>query len=65
MDNFILMGYGEEAEILLAAFAVGSAIQQTKEKDEEITMEPVACLRCDLETQKQFLANLLAEEAET
>ncbi|NLH73442.1 MAG: hypothetical protein GX456_10350 [Verrucomicrobia bacterium] len=65
MANFILMGYGEEAEILLAAFAVGPAIQRSKEKNEEIAMEPVACLRCDLETQRQFLAALLEQEAET
>ena len=64
MANFILVGYGEEAEIVLAAFAVGPAIQRTKEKDEEIVMEPVACLRCDLETQRHFLVALLEKEAE-
>jgi hypothetical protein len=58
----ISMGYSEEAEIVLGSFAVGPAVQQAKGADNEIKVDGVACLRCDLETQRQFLAALYAEE---
>ncbi|NOS69684.1 MAG: hypothetical protein HOP33_07120 [Verrucomicrobia bacterium] len=60
----INMGYTEEAEIVLGTFAVGPAIQQVKISDKEIQIGGVACLRCDLETQRQFLAALYAKEKE-
>jgi len=58
----ISMGYSEEAEIVLGTFAVGPAVQQVKAADKEIEVDGVACLRCDLETQRQFLAAPYAEE---
>ncbi|MEK7675252.1 MAG: hypothetical protein AAB676_05375 [Verrucomicrobiota bacterium] len=60
--SVISMGYSEEAEIVLGSFAVGPAVQQAKAADKEIQVDGVACLRCDLETQRQFLAALYAEE---
>ncbi len=59
MANFVFMGHGEEAEIVLTAFAAGPAVQRAKDKDEDIGMDAVAWLRCELETQRQFLAALL------
>lgn len=59
LANFIFMGHSEEAEIVLSAFATGPAAQRVKDKDEEIIMDAVAWLRCDLEIQRQFLAVLL------
>lgn len=56
------MGYTEEAEIVLGTFAVGPAIQHVKNTDKEIQVDGVACLRCDLETQRQFLAELYRRE---
>ncbi|MBI2928789.1 MAG: hypothetical protein HYY24_24260 [Verrucomicrobia bacterium] len=58
----INMGYTEEAEIVFGTFAVVPAIQQVKAADKEIQVDGVACLRCDLETQRQFLAALYAKE---
>jgi hypothetical protein len=58
----INMGYTEEAEIVLGAFAVGPAVQQVKGVDKEIQVDGVACLRCDVETQRQFVAGLYARE---
>jgi hypothetical protein len=62
----INMGYTEEAEVVLGTFAVGPAIQQVKDsnKEEIIQVDGVACLRCDLETQRQFLAALYAKDPE-
>lgn len=60
----INMGYTDEAEIVLGTFAVGPAIQQVKALDKEVQVDGVACLRCDLETQRQFLAALYAREKE-
>ncbi|HPC60281.1 MAG TPA: hypothetical protein PKX23_06455 [Verrucomicrobiota bacterium] len=59
MANFVSMAHSEEAEIVLSAFAVGPAVHRVKDKDEAISMDAVAWLRCDLETQRQFLAALL------
>ena len=56
------MGYSKEAEIVLGTSAVVPAVQQVKAADKEIQVDGVACLRCDLETQRQFLAALYAEE---
>ena len=58
------MAYTEEAEIVLGTFAVGPAIQEVKGSDKEIQVDAVACLRCDLETQRQFLAALYGKEKE-
>jgi hypothetical protein len=58
----INMGYTEEAEIVLGAFAIGPAVQQVKGADKEIPVDGVACLRCDVETQRQFLAALYAKD---
>lgn len=63
MATVINMGYTDEAEILLGAFAVGPAMHQVKETKQEIQVDAVACLRCDLETQRQFLAGLFAKDA--
>lgn len=60
----INMGYTEEAEIVLGTFAVGPAVQQVKNADKELQVDGVACLRCDLEMQRQFLAALYAREKE-
>ncbi len=58
----INMGYTEEAEIVLGSFAVGPAIQQVKnDRKDVIDVEAVACLRCDLETQRQFLSALYVD----
>jgi hypothetical protein len=56
------MGYSKEAEIVLGTSAVVPAVQQVKAADKEIPVDGVACLRCDLETQRQFLAAPYAEE---
>lgn len=60
----INMGYTEDAEIVLGIFAVVPAIQQAKIADKEIVVDGVACLRCDLELQRQFVAALYAKEKE-
>lgn len=60
----INMGYTEDAEIVFGTFAVVPAIQQVRAADKEIQVDAVACLRCDLETQRQFLAALYGKEKE-
>ena len=62
--TIINMGYTEEAEIVLSTFAVVPAIKQAKnaDKEKEIQADGVACLRCELETQRQFLAALYMKE---
>jgi len=59
--NVIFMGQGDEAEIVLAAFAAWPAVGQAKTSELEIPVDGIACLRCDVETQRQFLAALLAD----
>jgi hypothetical protein len=60
----INMGYTEDAEIVLGIFAVVPAIQQAKLADKEIQVDGVACLRCDLELQRQLVAALYAKDKE-
>jgi hypothetical protein len=60
--SVINMGYTEDAEIVLGIFAVVPAINQAKLSDKEIQVDGVACLRCDLEIQRQFVAALYAKE---
>lgn len=64
LATVVNMGCTEDAEIVFGTFAVGPAIQQVKNLDKEIRVDAVACLRCDLETQRQFLVALYAKDKE-
>ncbi len=55
-------GISTDAEILLSAFAIGPAIEKSKNSDKPVEMDAVAMLRCDPDILKSLLAELYVDE---